>query len=235
MRREILAILLLSALVNATIDQSYEQVVKRDGSSVIIKTMEMDLFITELGDDALTKIAETCAGGQSIKCNVNNTTITIEKEFSASGYYWFTTEYTLFSIDHTLTVNKIPTDGFSNALDQLLEDAGVINKTGSQAQAIDLLDNETNAENAKYLRMFKANITYTIHMPGEVKEAYAGSVVPVNGVQFDLIDLMEESQPIIVKSSETNYANILLIAMAIVLGALALSFFGEKRRRKEKK
>lgn len=249
MKKIIFALVFLSLLVNAAIDQSYEHTLKRDGSSVLVKSMEVNIFTGELSGNALEKIAETCNTTSTLKCSVDveNTTIIIEESLSPGTYYTFKSEYELFVITHNLAINKIPTDKFSDALEVLLEESGVLNTTGSEsADAVDLLDKEANAEGVYYLKKLGANITYSINMPAGIEEAAAGNVTAVvdgDYATFDLLDVMDEAQSMRVKSSELNYGNIILIAGAIVIGALAYSFFGgkkkkksvDKRRRKRKK
>lgn len=238
MRKFILALVLLSVLVNAGIEQSYEQTVKRDGNSVIVKTMDINIAAAELGPNAFQYLAETCNASGRFVCSVEDKKITMEETFSPGTYYTFKTEYGLFSIDHMLVVSKIPTDRFSMTLDDLLDEADIIESSGDAAELIDLNDAEINREAAGYLRRFNANMTYTIVMPGDLKEAYAGNVTAAragNAAVYDLISVMEESQPMVVKSSELNTANMIIVGAVIVLGALAYSFFREKPKPAKKK
>jgi hypothetical protein len=238
MRRIIFALVILCFAVNAAIDQSYEQTLERDGSSVIVKSMEVNIFAAELDSEAMDKVADTCGTSSKIRCSVDGSVITIEEDFSSGQYYAFTTDYGLFSIEHTLQVSRIPTDRFSTLLDDLLGEAGVLEPSGRSSDPIDLLDTETNAESVYFLRKFDTNITYTIRMPTEISEAYAGEIKAErmgDAVQFDLIEVMEEGQPMTVKSTEVNSANVLIIATVIVLAALAYSFFRSKPRKRRKK
>jgi hypothetical protein len=124
-------------------------------------------------------------------------------------------------------------------LDELLDEAEVVESTGGSADPLDLLDKEGNAESVYFLKRFEANITYSVNMPVAITEAGAGGVnATVLGdrtVRFDLVDIMEEGQPITVKSQEMNVANIILVVAVIVLGALAYSFFRQKPKKKKKK
>jgi len=239
MRMIIAALILLSLVANAAVDQHYEQTLKRDGTSTIVKSMEINIFAADLDERALEKISDTCNTSQRIRCSVEGQTITIEDDFSPGNYYIFKTEHGLTAIEYTLTVNKIPTDRFSMLLEELLDEAEVVESTGGSADPLDLLDKEGNAESVYFLKRFEANITYSVNMPVAITEAGAGgvnaTVLGERTVRFDLVDIMEEGQPITVKSQEMNVANIILVVAVIVLGALAYSFFRQKPKKKKKK
>ncbi len=151
--------------------------------------------------------------------------------FATGGYYEFTSDYGLPFITHTLTISKIPTDRFSSILDRILLGANVTSSSGGSSTAIDLHDNATNKGNAKVLRQLRANITYTIIMPMPVSEAECGNLSgTVSGDQasFDLVDVLDQSKPIVVKSNEANLGYITVIAGVVIIIALAMSFMGSK-------
>jgi hypothetical protein len=56
-----------------------------------------------------------------------------------------------------------------------------------------------------------------------------------NSVTFDVVTLMEESAPVVIKSSELNMGYLIILAAAVVLGALAFSFFNSKPIKKTAK
>ncbi|MBD3210900.1 hypothetical protein GF318_05975 [Candidatus Micrarchaeota archaeon] len=237
MRRFIFALLLMSLAVHAGIAQSYEQTVKRDGSSVIVKSMDINLFAAELGENALEGVSVICNESQAYTCSVEGDRISMSESFSAGPYYSFKTEYGVFNIDYTLVVSKVPTDRFSRTLDQLLDEADILESEGESSEVLDLLDSETNSEAVGYLRRFDSSLSYRIIMPAPITEAHAGNVTPGfngNTVQFDLVDVMAESKAMTVKSSELNMANMIIIGAILVLGALALSFFKERPKKKGK-
>ncbi len=241
MRRVILALLLFSVMVNATLDQTYVHMVSRDGSSIITKTMDLTIFSNVLGEQAFARVDEICRTDVSVNCSVDaeSKTITMTESFSEGNYYTFTTDYGLPFITHKLVVRRIPTDRFSSSLDQLLIAAGVVDSSErGSARPLDLRDKEATSENAYYLGMFNANLTYTIEMPAPVSEASAGSVngaITGNTAQFDLVDVFEESEYMTVTSNELNLGYLAAIAMAVVVIALALSFSGVRRSKRGKK
>jgi hypothetical protein len=233
MRREIVAFMLLAMAAGAALDQSYVQTVSRNGTSVIEKTMQITIFSNQLTAEALAKMDSFCKNQTRIICSVDapNKTITMSDDFASGGYYEFTSEYGLPFVTHTLTISRIPTDRFSSLLDSVLLGANVTSSSGGSSTAIDLHDSATNRENSKVLRQLKANITYTVIMPIAVSEAKCGNVSGVvNGDQasFDLLDVLDQSQPIVVKSDEANLGYITVIAGIVVIVALAISFMGSK-------
>jgi len=241
MRREIIALLLISLMAGATLDQSYIQTVSRNGASVMEKTIEVTLFSNQLTAEGLTRMAEVCRTSKSFDCSVDveNKLVTMTEEFSSGGYYTFTSDYGLPSITHTLTIQKVPTDRFSTSLEKLLVAANATNYTGGSGtgKAIDLSDKVANAESAGILKMLKANITYTFIMPAQISEAKAGSVngaVSGTSATFDLVSVLAESEPIVVKAQELNYGYIIAITGVVVLAALAMSFLGTRPGKRRK-
>jgi len=235
MRREIFALMLLSVIAGAALDQSYVQTVSRNGASSIEKVMEVTLFSNQLSLEGLTRMAEVCRTSDTLECSVDvgNKKITMTESFSSGGYYTFSSEYGIPFITHTLTVSKVPTDKFSTSLEKLLVAANATDYAGGSGSVkpIDLVDREGNVEAVAALKMLKANITYTIIMPTSVSEAKAGGIsgeVAGASATFDIVSAMDESAPIVVRSQEPNYGYIIAIAGVVVLAALALSFLGTR-------
>jgi hypothetical protein len=240
MRREILALLLFSVLINAALDQSYTHTVSSDGSSTITKSMDLTIFSNILGDDAFERIDEICQANQTADCSVDKEerAITITERFSEGSYYTLTVDHGIPYVTYNLVVRRVSTDRFASSLDRLLVAAEAVEEAGGATESLNLRD-EANKESADYLERFKANITYTINMPAPVHEARAGTVngsITGNSVQFDFIDVLRESDYMVVTSKEINYGYLSIIAMVIVLAALAVSFFrGKKPSKKSKK
>jgi hypothetical protein len=242
MIREIFAILLMSLVASAAIDQSYIQTVSRNGASSVEKTMEIAVFSNQLATEGLAKMADYCEKKSDINCSVDVEAkrIVITENFASGGYYVFSSEYGIPSITHTITISRVPTDRFSNSLARLLVAANATEYSGSggSAKSIDLSDTEGNAEAASVLKTLKANITYIVVMPTGVSEAKAGSVIGgISGqrASFDLLEVMSaQGGPIVVKSQELNYGYLIAIAGVVVLGALALSFAGTRPSRRKK-
>lgn len=239
MRREILIVLLFSALVNAALDQSYVHTVSRDGSSTIAKSTDLSVFSNLMDEGASGKIAEFCQTDGGIDCWVDDKTVTISERFSRGPYYTFTADYGIPYITYSLEVKRVPRDRFATSLDNLLFAAGVAESPGEGlVSPIDLGDEEANMESVHFMRRFGANVTYTVNMPARIHEAGAGEVdgmVSGSTVQFDLIEVMEESEPITVTSRELNFGYLTLIALVIVMAGLALSFFRAKKAKKKRK
>ena len=238
MRREILALLLLAVAAGAALDQSYVQTVSRNGTSVIGKTMQITIFSNQLTADALAKMDAFCKSQKRVVCSVDapGKSVTMNDTFEPGGYYEFTSDYGLPFITHTLTISKIPTDRFSSILDSILVGANVTSSSGGSSGAIDLADSATNRGNAKVLRQLRANITYTVIMPMPVSGAVSGNMSgAVSGDQasFDLVGVLEQSKPIVVKSEEPNLGYITVIIGVVVIIALAVSFMSSKTVRRK--
>ncbi len=241
MRAEIIAVLFLLAipLATAALDQSYAQVVARDGSSTMEKSMELAVFSSQLTSDALGKMAALCKSDRDLDCDVDvaNKKVTIREKLSPGAYYSFSSDYGLPYVTHTMVVNSIPSDRFAADLDKLLLGAGVTDSSGGGVDSIDLRDKAANNKSVYYLKLFRANITYTITMPLEIAEAKAGSVAGEIGgdsVTFDLVRVMEESAPITVRCTELNLGYLVGIGGIIVVAVLAALFISSRKPEAQK-
>ncbi|MBN1169595.1 hypothetical protein JXA56_01090 [Candidatus Micrarchaeota archaeon] len=222
----IIFLLLLTAAVSAGLDQFYEQKVLISGESVVEKTMDISLFSD---DEALAKVEQVCS--QKEYCSLDNKTITITEKFAPGPYYQYNDNYGLF-IEYEITVKRIPTDKFSRSLDSILKEAGAIDEIGSAAEPLDLLDKEANRKSAEFLRKFNVNIVYAIDMPAEISEARAGNVsgkIEGSRATFDIIEIMQDSDVIVVKSSQINMGYIITVTGIASLAVLAILFTRKKK------
>lgn len=231
MRTQIIAVLFLLAisLAAAALDQSYVHAVARDGSSTMEKSMELAVFSNQLTSEVLTEMGDMCQSDRDLDCDVDveNRKITIREKLAPGSYYSFSSDYGLPYITHTLVVNSIPSDKFAADLEKLLVGAKIVQPGDSGVEPIDLTDEGSNNESIYYLRLFKANITYTVIMPIPITEAYAGETkgeINGNATTFDLLDVMEESEQITVKGTELNLGYIIVIIGVVAIAALAFSF-----------
>jgi hypothetical protein len=236
MRKELFALLLVSLIGSAAIDQEYIQNVSKDGSSKIVKTSELSLFSGILSKDALANMDAVCKTTAKIDCSVDveAKTVTITESFNPGGYYTFDTDFGFPYITNTMTINRVPTDKFANSLERLLILANATEPSqGGSVQPLDIRDAEGNRENVQFLKRFKANLTYTVIFPFPVSEARAGNasgVVDGSTVRFDLVEVLDQSQPMVIVSREVNWGYFVAIAGVAVLAALAVSFFRAKRK-----
>ena len=242
MRRELFALLLISAAAFAALDQAYTQEVSRGGESVVGKSMELAVFSNQLTPGALERMEDACARDSKLGCSVDkeNKLVTIRQSLGPGTYYTYSAEYGFPSVTYTLVVEKLPADIFSDALAEVLAAAnatGVAQVRGT-VKPLSLSDKDANAANAAVLKALGASIKYRAIMPSGVTYAAAGSVegaISGNEAEFEIIDVMADSEPLVVKSEELNLGLITLIAMVVVLGALAFSFLGSRKPAKKRR
>jgi len=238
--RTFLAFLLFSMLVFAPMEQSYVQTVARDGSSVIEKSTSLAIFANIITNADLERMAQVCQKSTSLRCSVDagSKTVMMGEDFISGGYYTYKSDSGLPFTTHSVMINRIATDRFSIALDKLLITSNATQAAGGGAtvRPIDLNARDENRKNAALLRSIKANLTYTIIMPMPISEARAGNVsgsVDGNIAVFNLVDVIGESAPIVVKSSELNAGYLVAIIGIIALASLALSFFKMKPKKRK--
>lgn len=239
MRREILALLILSTLVSAALDQSYVMTVDRDGNSEISKSMDFLVFTADFTAEDFAEVKEICQTDSEIDCGVEGSTLTITEKFAPGQHYSYSADYGIPYITYSLTLKSIPADKFDSTMNRLLMKAGAGDSSASSGIPIDLSNANENQENAKLLRKYDVNITYDIIMPTGVSYSKANGsdsgAISGNTVSYDVVSLMEQSEQVSVKSSELNMGYLIILAAAVVLGALAFSFFNSKPVKKTDK
>ena len=242
MRREILILLAIS-LVWGAVDQSYVHDVSRDGSSEMEKTSELSLFSDQIDEEAYQRMKIVCDDQEfRVDCSVDAEakTVTITEKLVPGGYYAYSADYGFPFITYSMVIDKIPNDRFASALSRILVEANVTDPAGAggSVNPIDFEDEINNREVARILKNIEANITYTVNFPVPVSEAKSGNAsakISGNSVTFDVVELLEVSEPVRIRSSEINLGYMVLIIGLIIVGALALSFFGSKPIRSAKK
>lgn len=232
----LLTIMFGSILLIGSVFQTYEQTVKTNGDSIIKKEYEIGLFSGMLGENASAKIAQACSADHSLGCTVDNEKITDIKQFSNDEkYYSLKTDYGIPYVEYEIEIRKIPVDKFAEMLDKTLFSAGLINKTSdSYGEPLNLQDTEANKEIVPIIREMGMDIKYVVVVPGEIISATAGNSVGsinANSAEFMLSDVLAESQPIVVKSREINWAYMIIIVAVLAIALFALSF--RKKRKKQ--
>lgn len=239
MKRAILVLLILSMVVSAAFDQTYVQQIDRNGGSSIEKTMDMAIAAGQLSEDAFVKMDNYCKTTTEVTCSVDvdKKIIKITESFSSGAYYSLVGDYGLPDTTYTLVISKIPVDKFTQKLEKILVATGEGTPNEDNVNAIDLRDKATNAQSAALLKTFLAEITYVVEMPSEIKTAYAGNVTATvvgSTATFDVVSILEDSEPMVIVSRETNYGYLVAIAGVIVLIVLAYVFMASSRPRQTK-
>ena len=233
--RIIIAVMFLSIMLTGSVFQSYGQTVEREGNSVMIKTTDIGLMLGMLGGDVEQKLDAACSD-PSLGCSVSDGALVMQDSFTQKeGYYTYEADYGIPNIDYIVTVKKIPSDVFTEKLDGILFTAGLTNSTTEgSVEPINLQDAEGNEGSVDFMRKTGLDISYVVIMPGSITGATAGGVsgaIDGNRAEFMLSQVLQESKPIVVKSSEINWGYIIVIAMVIVLLAFAVSFIKSKKKR----
>lgn len=234
--RRLIILVLACLLLTGAVQQSYYQVVERSGSSEIQRVSDIGLFANFLPPGSIDAMADVCEA-RILRCDLekDELVLTLYDDFESDGvYYTLETDEGFLYTGYTMTIVRIPTDRFSELTEELLMEAGAVEADGSPAAAIVLGSSETRSM-AREMAAIGVEITYTVELPGEITEARSGDVeaaVSGNTAEFDLLEVMVSGENIVVKSREFNFLYILLIAIVIVMGALALSFFWEKKPKK---
>ncbi len=234
--KPIIALLIVMALSFATVDQSYVQVISADGTSTIQKTMDISIFSNQLHGSALQAMAAFCSSSTKESCSVDiaSKTLTIKEALAPGNYYTIDTEYGFPFVTQTLAIQSIPNDMFGDSLNTILAAANI---TGSGVVQPLVMSGDNNASVAA-LKMLNANFTYTVVMPASVSTAASGgygAVVQGADAKFDLIQVLSQSQPMVIVTEQINSFVVVCIIGVIVLAALAYSFFSSRPSKTSKK
>jgi hypothetical protein len=236
--KPMMALLIVLALSFSTMDRMYVQDIRPDGSSTIQKTMDLSIFANKLSASSFQAMADFCARSSQVSCSVDaaSKTVTIKESLASGSYYSVNSEYGFPFITQTLTIDRIPNDMFGASLNTILAAANITAPDQSAVQALNLHDD--NNASASVLKAIGANYTYIVTMPSSVSEARSGgynAAIDGDSATFDLVQVLSQSQPMVLVSGQINSFVVVIIIGIIVLGALAYSFFGSKPSKTRKK
>lgn len=235
MKKILLSILIIIGIVfSATMDHTYMQEIDEKGNSVFTRVTKGEVFPEGSNQSAIEQI---CKENIVATCKINQssqtTQITIKMKES-EGYYSIDTDYGFPFITHTITVEKIPTDKISEDMIKVLKQSG-FSKRIQGASAVDLLAN--NAESARALKSFQANIQYQLIVPGLINEAtFAEERIEFSGekIEIDFTKLLEKQGELKIVSSEINWAYVSAVIAVLVIVAFGASFVFDKKVQKQK-
>ncbi len=219
MRNIAILMFAVSILLTGAIAQEYTQTVERDGDSRITKT-----FATTLLHGYDIEAIEAVCENEEYSCSIENGKMSITiSAYEGSKYYQEETDYGLPFITYTLTLRSVPTDLFSQKLNEILVASGQEERTEVPATEIWKRDSEA----VSTLRSF-GDISYTIYMPGWISETNIGEVKD-SAVTFMFSEAYQEETSIIIKSQDINSGYFVLVVMAIVIVAFTFSFLKKKK------
>lgn len=239
-------IIILFFFLLGCISQTFYQKVGRDGTSEITSSTDFTglASIASFGwisgeemMEHMPKVLENlCINASnadpSLVCSADGAKLTLKKSFTPDdGYYEFSSEADILSITYTLKVNSIPLDRFGVAPKVHLPIVGI--GPLEKVDAIVLskkVENKRMATQMEKIRGFTAH--YVVEMPGEIIYASAGkynAVINGSTATFDLVEVLSNSEPLIVKSEEFNLTALMLIAGAIFLVAIVVLFYMQQR------
>ena len=234
--KKLLGFIFIFLLIGSVSQEYYQK-----GDKISLKTdltkevRELEAeFNVSLSDKLKEDLEETCNQmSEDFECDANGLVLTLTKEFSGE-YYTIKEENDFLTSKSTITINQIPVNVFSAALPKDKFTKVVINP-------IDLTEKEKNYERFKEQRLAGTKIFYSIEVQGEIKEAYAGNyTAEVNGsvARFDLVEVLRDSDKLVVVTEKTNYALVILLAAIVIIIIVAFSFKGsdyDKKRKNKKK
>ncbi|MBI2079936.1 hypothetical protein HYT84_04160 [Candidatus Micrarchaeota archaeon] len=249
----ILPTLLAIFLLFGCISQSYYQKIDRDGTSKVTLTSDFSKLpfygsqiekseedVNTLTEQALSEMCENAKKlDKTITCNIKDPKIIeMEKDFDVKdGYYVFEVNEGIPFNTYRAIIYKIPSDQFGRAVYPTAK--GYLSYLSNTAfpqspSAIDFRKKQENAITAAGLKDIIAfEYTYTVEMPGEVINAYAGETIAKvkgNTAEFNVVEVLQKSEPLVVESREFNIVwSGLIIGIIIMLG-LAFSFFFMKEK-----
>jgi|GEM_PF-1970505 len=242
-RNGVLILLVAMFLLSGCIKQEYYQKVNPDGTSTIRQVTDfsgmvesMDESMAEMGgapgENFTAGLLESCSGitDDSIACSVDGYVLTLEKTFTPEdGYYTFEVEQGLYN-KYRLTVNKVPSDVFADAM----QDEDLMGGAEASTDTIDLTDKTNAKQTAQTVALISGmELTYNVEMPGAVKTAYVdgGDYTPEiegNTAEYDLLEVFDDSGALVVESEELNILWVGVGLAVIIIAILAVLYFKKK-------
>jgi hypothetical protein len=217
---------LLAILFAGCVNIDYQQVVDRDGGSVLTEKIDLSALIAmsqQYGSnesDFSTICINITKGQSSIDCRYDDGIITVKKSLKASdGQYTFTKSSELPYTVYTLEVRKLP-----NIVDTKdLEGSGTAGDT-----SVDFKSTQAKTA-AATLKTAGAGMTYNVSMPGDIYSAEHGEIKG-GQAHFDVLELMSNGDYIVVKSHELDLVVVGAAVLALLVVAGAAAFLVLKRK-----
>lgn len=255
MKRELILIFAaMMIFLSGCITQTFTQKMERDGTSVVesktnlvqypgyLKLINDEFKKKDVTGEIAALLDKVCQGiaekDPLTKCNVEDLSLVMKKEFTTKdGYYTFEAKEGIPYTIYTLKVNKIPVDKFSKEL-QAQQKIIAASPYGSdiplKMSAIDLRKTGDTSIAAQGLEQVQGvSLIYAIEMPGEIVKAEAGAYfagISGNTAEFDLLDMMKNSSPLVVESQEINVLWIVVIIGILALVVVGHLFFASQKK-----
>jgi hypothetical protein len=219
--RLLIAGLMLSLLFAGCVKIEYEQILDRDGSSVITERLDLSALVAlseQYGEKSdLASICVNITKGQSdIDCKYDEGIVTVKKSFKAGDGYSFTRTSELPYTVYTLELRKLPDLFDSESLE------------GGADTSSDFKGPKAKTA-ATTLKTAGAEVTYSVSMPGEIFLAKNGEIKS-GKAEFDVLGMMSDGEYIIVKSREPDIVLIGGAAAVLVIVIGAAAFFLLKKK-----
>lgn len=211
MRSKIVLFGLIALFLSGCVRLDISQKVDRDGSSLIIERIDLNQIDNSSRSGIMDQVGTLCANMTAqMNCSIDNGIVTLTMTTKAEdGLYNFSKSSRFPDAIYTLRMNRLPAF-FDNA--SLWEGLSL---------SSDFNDPSSNFT-ATTLKTAKANITYTIEMPGELIEVENGELVVDNETgkryaRYDILELMSSGKPMVVRSKETDTLLIGSVGFTIVM------------------
>jgi hypothetical protein len=233
--KQLIFVLLLVVAAFASFDQTYVHQISRSGASTIERTADVSAFSSGLSEDAFDKMEDYCKNTIEIECSVDsdNRIVTIEDSFEVGSYYSFSADYGFPYTTYVLEISRVPTDRYSKLMESILVAIGEANESGALVSGMDLTNKEHNQAAAEAMKKLGVNLVYVVEMPTDVESAAAGTVqgtISGKTVTFDLVEVLAESEPMVIVSKEFDYGYLLAALGVIILILLAFMFVRTSKR-----
>ena len=176
-------------------------------------------------------LSTVCSSGKNAlpegtECSVDGNKITLRRSFTPQdGFYTFEASGSKYKVE----VKKIPIKSFSKPNAGTTDSSGGLGGLGSgESKDIDFTDKIGNAQTAIGFQTLKMNMTYIVEMPAGVTKATAGKYnakIEGNKAIFDLVQVLGDSEPLVVEAEGGTSTMMLVIAGVVVLAVLLLLWF----------
>ncbi|RLG19508.1 hypothetical protein DRN67_02525 [Candidatus Micrarchaeota archaeon] len=230
--------LLVLSLLFGCISLQYDHKIERSGDSVLSMSANISVLAGMVGGvggnetDFNQQQTEAClekeAADPKLQCEYADGVMTLTRPLSLNeGYYEFETEQDWATVRYTFTLEQLPD------IDPTESDVSAgTGSAGIEDLTLKFTDPQA-AENVDQMRQM-LSAKYIVEMPGTVVSAEGAEMVEGSSATFDILDMMENGQNIVVVSEEDNYMNLIMIGggilVLIVVVILAATAFMRLRR-----
>jgi hypothetical protein len=236
----LLTVLGVSLLLSGCISISYEQKFDASGSSTLTQRMDFTRLVdlskqvqnnsSPSQPSVADSLQQSCGNytGKVDSCKVEGNELVIVRSLKLGDkMYDFKVESEFPNKVYVLTVDYLPNSDLNSGLEFALGSSGGAGLGSSGLNNANRLS-EMPKSTPNGLKTMGIDLTYVVEMPAEVSSASVGKISGKT-VKIDLVEAMQNQEPIVIKSKELDAVSVGIAAGAVLVVIAGAAFLFSRK------